>query len=130
MARKKVDKMKKLEDLKDAIVVTNDSFSYANENYSRIRDNALLFMNGGEKKVIATQSSLSNELKTTVCANLAVSFGYIDKKVLVIDLDFRNPSVHRIFNVENTEGLSDVMLEKATIEQAIKHSEYKNVGSG
>ena len=46
-------------------------------------------------KVITITSSMQNEGKTTVIANLAVSFANLEKKVLLLEGDLRNPSVHR-----------------------------------
>ncbi|MBR2614846.1 MAG: CpsD/CapB family tyrosine-protein kinase [Clostridia bacterium] len=125
MAKK--NSLKNLDELQEAIVVTDNSFSYANECFNRLKDNLLLYMDGGRKKIISMQSSVSNELKTTVACNLAVSLGFSGKKVLIIDLDFRRPSVHRAFNVENKEGLVEIMLDKITCENAIQKTEYPNV---
>ncbi|MBE5757163.1 MAG: CpsD/CapB family tyrosine-protein kinase [Clostridiales bacterium] len=125
MAKKSL--LKNLDELQEAIVVTNNSFSYANECFNRLKDNLLLYMDGGRKKVISMQSSVSNELKTTVTCNLAVSLGYSDKKVLVIDLDFRRPSVHRAFSVTNKTGIVEIMLEKSTFTDAVQKTEYENV---
>ena len=63
-----------------------------------------------ELKVINVTSSTQNEGKSTVIANLAVSFANLDKKVLIMEGDLRNPSVHRMFNISNVEGLTDILL--------------------
>ena len=64
-----------------------------------------------ELKVINVTSSTQNEGKSTVIANLAVSFANLDKKVLIMEGDLRNPSVHRMFNISNVEGLTDILTE-------------------
>ena len=47
-------------------------------------------------KVINVTSSMQNEGKSTVIANLAAAFANL-KKALLLEGDLRNPSVHRMF---------------------------------
>ena len=110
----------------DAIVVT-DEISTLNECYNTLKTNVLFMSDAEKNKVIQMESSVSGEGKTTVACNLAVSISFNQKRVLVIDLDFRKPRVNRLFNVLNETGVVDYCSEKATIEQIIKHTSYKNV---
>ena len=70
---------------------------------------------------------MSSEGKTTVACNLAVSLGLTDKRVIVLDLDFRRPSVHRVLNVSKDNGIADYMLADIDVKEIIKKTEYKNV---
>ena len=63
-------------------------------------------------KVICITSSKKDEGKSTVIANLAVNFAKIDKKVLLIDGDLRNPTTNRLFDLANTNGIVDILLGK------------------
>lgn len=97
------------------------------EDYNRLKDN-LLYMNAdGKTKVFQIESSVAGEGKTTVACNLAVSLGMTDKKVIVVDLDFRRPRVHRMFGMSRETGISDYFLGNATLENIIRDSGYKNV---
>lgn len=110
----------------DAIVVTNEINSI-NECYNTLKAN-LLYMTDIEKnKVIQIESSVSGEGKTTLACNLAVSVSFNEKKVLVIDLDFRKPRVNRLFNVSNERGLVDYMSEKIDFDKLIKKTAFENV---
>ena len=109
----------------DAIVVTNEINSI-NECYNTLKTN-LLYMSDDNVKVIQVESSVSGEGKTTMGCNLAVSMSFNDKKVLVVDLDFRKPRVNRLFNVLNENGLVDYMSEKISFEEMIKKTDYENV---
>ena len=62
-----------------------------------------------DKKVIAVTSTVAEEGKTTVCANMAISFAAIDKKVLLIDCDFKKPSVLKALRV------NEDMLQYSTV---------------
>ena len=80
-----------------------------------------------EMKVITVTSSMQNEGKTTVIANLAVSFANLDKKVLLLEGDLRNPSVHRMFNISNTKGLTDILLNNKVFADCVHCTEVKNL---
>jgi len=78
-------------------------------------------------KVITVTSSMQNEGKSTVMANLAVSFANLDKKVLIMEGDLRNPSVHRMFNISNINGLTDILLNNKTFLDCVYCTDVKNL---
>ena len=60
--------------------------------------------------VFAVTSSREHTGKSTVIANLAISFTQIDKKVLLIDADMRCPVLHDLFGFDNKrQGLSELL---------------------
>lgn len=78
-------------------------------------------------KVITVTSSKQNEGKTTVITNLATTFANLDKKVLVIDGDLRNPCVHRMFGISNLHGLTDVLVDNTTFVDCVNCTDIKNL---
>ena len=78
-------------------------------------------------QVITVTSSMQNEGKSTVMANLAVSFANLDKKVLIMEGDLRNPSVHRMFNISNIKGLTDILLQNKVFEDCVHCTDVKNL---
>ncbi len=72
---------------------------------------SLLFAGGATAapKIFAITSSLPGEGKTTVVSNLGAAFAEIDGKVLLIDADFRGPQLHKVFSLDNSRGLSDLL---------------------
>lgn len=80
-----------------------------------------------ELKVISVTSSIQNEGKSTVMANLAVSFANLDKKVLIMEGDLRNPSVHRMFNISNINGLTDILLGNKSFTESVYCTDVKNL---
>ena len=109
------------------IVYTQDAPKRVIEGYNRLKDNILYMSADGKNKVIQFESAVSGEGKTSIACNLAVSLGLTDKKVVVVDLDFRKPKDHMIFEQSKEIGISEYMLGTATREQIIKHTKYKNV---
>lgn len=81
-----------------------------------------------EKKVIALTSAIKGEGKTTTAANLAVvcarDFG---KRCLVVDGDFKNPTLAKRFGMAEEPGLSDVIADKCRLGSAIRKGPIQNL---
>ncbi|WP_414042228.1 CpsD/CapB family tyrosine-protein kinase [Macrococcus sp. EM39E] len=70
-------------------------------------------------KLLVT-SSEQGEGKSTMSANLAVSFAQAGYKTLLIDADLRKPTQHKVFEVMNVKGLSNLVAGQVDLEAAIK----------
>src|SRR5207248_8727258 len=68
--------------------------------------------------VLLTSASPS-EGKSTVAAHLAATHASQHKRTLLIDGDLRRPSVHRLYQVPNSVGLSNVLLEQISWRDAV-----------
>ncbi|WGL57696.1 tyrosine-protein kinase Wzc [Kluyvera intermedia] len=64
--------------------------------------------------------------KTFVCANLAAVISQTHKRVLMIDCDMRKGYSHELLGTTNENGLSDVLVGKATIESSAKRTSIAN----
>ena len=65
--------------------------------------------------------------KTFVCANLAAVISQTHKRVLMIDCDMRKGYSHELLGTTNDNGLSDVLVGKATIESSAKRTTVANL---
>ena len=74
-----------------------------------------------DKKVIAVTSTVANEGKTTVCANIAISFAAIGKKVLLVECDLKNPSVLKTLGVNEDELQYSTVTDKYKIAYLEQH---------
>lgn len=99
-------------------VVEDKPKSIASEAYRTLRTNIQYSSFDKEIRTIAVTSAEMAEGKSTVAGNIALSFAQGEKKVILIDCDLRKPSVHKNFKVSNLIGVSEVLLGKATIEEA------------
>lgn len=77
---------------------------------------------------ILVTSAGSNDGKTWIAANLAISMAKEGKKVVLIDADLRNPSLHQFFHEERENGLTDVFQGKRAITDVIKYNNEDRVG--
>ncbi|MDA6071516.1 polysaccharide biosynthesis tyrosine autokinase [Flavobacterium sp. AC] len=75
-------------------------------------------------KVIFVTSSIKGEGKTFVSYNLATAYSHLDKKVIVIGADFRNPQLHRhLDNVsKDTKGFSNYLHDGTLQWRDLLHS--------
>jgi len=65
--------------------------------------------NGDRPRVIAVTSASQGDGKTTIASNLALALAEIGRRTLLIDADLRRPRLHKIFQVSNDWGLSDLL---------------------
>lgn len=96
-----------------------DENSPVYEIYRNIRTNIAFGKEHENIKSILVTSYQANEGKTTVVANLAIALGNIDKKVLVIDADLRNPSIHTLLKSKNDVGIVDLFEDNKSISHYI-----------
>jgi capsular exopolysaccharide synthesis family protein len=67
------------------------------------------------------------EGKSTTIANLAIVFAQLGKKVLLVDADLRKPTIHYIFNINNTTGLTNVLMKQATLGDVLQQTPVINL---
>ena len=97
------------------------------EAYKSIRTNLLFSLAPLGKKTVVISSVLSNEGKSTTCGNLAITFAQTSAKVLLIDGDLRKPTMHKFFEVDNTKGLSNLLVGFDSVADSVKRNIVKNL---
>ena len=78
-------------------------------------------------QVVMFTSSAMSEGKSTVSANVAVTWAQAGKKVLLIDADLRRPTVHATFRKLNLDGVTTVLTGKAKPEEVIEQTFVTNL---
>lgn len=69
----------------------------------------------GAPKTVAVTSSQPAEGKSTTALALAKALASVGTRVLIIDADMRNPSLHKTLGIQSGRGLSDVLTGKADL---------------
>lgn len=87
--------------------------------FQRLR--ALLALGNGRRmpRLVLVTSTAPGEGKTTVAVCLGIASVSSGQKVVIVDCDFLSPSVHRMMNVGDRTGLSDVLSGSACLEEAL-----------
>ena len=101
------------------IVVHANKNNQMEEIFRAMRTNLQFLLKEGDKVVMFT-SSTSGEGKTFNCANLAVSFALLDKKVIIVGLDIRKPRLAELFELKDKHhhGITPLLTkENPTWEQ-------------
>lgn len=101
--------------------------SYLAETFRSIRTNLQFFSQKNESKTLCVTSTISGEGKTFVALNMASIMAMAGKKVIVLDIDLRNPKVHKQFEVQNKIGITHILIGKAQVEECIQKSKINNL---
>ena len=95
--------------MKKELIAHRDPKSPVSEVFRTLRTN-IQFMNTNNKlKTLLVTSTLPNEGKSWVTANLAVTFAQAGKKVVLVDADMRKGRQYTIFEVSPRPGLSNYL---------------------
>ena len=97
------------------------------ESYKAARTNIMFSLSADDNKVFAVTSYSKGEGKSTVSANLAISFSKMEKRVLLVDSDLRRPNVHNIFKLENATGLSNIIGKMGDFDEAVHRDVLPNL---
>lgn len=97
-----------------------DTKSAVSEAYFGLRTSLELASSGGVPKSIMFTSSQPAEGKSTTSFAVARSFASLGRKVLLVDADLRKPSVHRQVGTENVKGLSDLLSDRAQLDNVLQ----------
>ena len=93
----------------DKNVISEKSKFAIVEAYKTARTNIMFSLSASENKAFAVTSFSKGDGKSTVAANLAISFSKMGKKVILIDCDLRRPNIHNILKLDNRAGFSDMV---------------------
>jgi non-specific protein-tyrosine kinase len=98
------------------------------EAYRSLRTNVEFAAVDAPVRTLLVTSAIPGEGKTTTAANLAVVFAQAGRRTLLLDADFRKPGVHRIFDLSNAHGLSDLLRsDDASLEEVAQTTEQDNL---
>lgn len=93
--------------------------SPASEAYKALRTGLLFSTIDQELKTIVVTSAGPGEGKSRTAANLAVVLAGAGHKTLLIDADLRRPSMHKVFGRIRNVGLSNLILQDVSENEAI-----------
>jgi capsular exopolysaccharide synthesis family protein len=102
------------------LVAASAPQSIAAEQYRLLRTRVARAENGRVYRAIIVTSPNKGDGKSLTAANLAVTMAQEQQqRVLLLDADLRRPSIHRLFGISETPGLSDILMGGATIDDAL-----------
>jgi capsular exopolysaccharide synthesis family protein len=90
--------------------------SIVRERFKFLRGGLLLSSAGGVPRTVLVTSPEKHAGKTFVVSNLAASLAEMNKSVLIVDADLRNPHLHKVFGIRNRVGLTNVLTGQMAFE--------------
>ena len=96
------------------------------EAYNSLRTNINFITANCKNRKIVITSTLRDEGKSSLSVNMALSLAQTGNKVLLIDADLRNPSLHRYLRLEKdiNHGLSNLLSGNVKVGECLVKTEY------
>lgn len=109
------------------IIVHENPRSPISESYRMLRTNIQFTSIDRPVKSILVTSPEPGAGKSTTSANLAATFAQEGKKVVLIDADMRNPTLHYYFMKSNRTGLSNALAGQTPVQQCLLDTYIENL---
>lgn len=112
----------------DKLVGAHGLFSPFAESYRMVRTNLQFMAIDQSLKTILITSPNPGEGKTTTVVNLAMIMAQADLKTVVIDADLHKPTVHKLFGLSNSTGLTDLLRSfESDLDYYLKPTDFENL---
>ncbi len=95
--------------------------SMLSESIRSLRTSLRFSTRSGAPQSIFITSSAPAEGKSTIALNLATAYAQTGSNVLLIDADLRNPSIHKLLELENRDGLTNYLASENPDSKDISH---------
>ena len=113
--------------LKSEAVVAEYPKSAISESFRNLRSSLFLKAGNEQSKIILVTSSQPQDGKSFVSFNLASSISSVGYKTILIDCDLRRPTLHTKIKEDNSYGLTNYMIKKASPDDIIRKSYIENL---
>lgn len=109
------------------LVVREAPTSLVAESFRKIRTN-LLFSGPPESlKSLLVTSAGAEDGKTSIAVNLALALAATNRRVLLVDANFRRPALRGLFAQIKSEGLSNILIGRGQFEQLVCGTDVPNL---
>jgi capsular exopolysaccharide synthesis family protein len=105
-----------------------DDQSLMGEQFRKLRTVLKVHHLGNDLKSVLITGLAPNEGKTTVALNLAASIARgLDNATILVDADLRKKSLTTLLGLQETSGLSEVLVGEAKIKDALVETEIRGL---
>lgn len=92
------------------LITLTDPRSPVSEAYRALRTNLSFYSLDNPIRSLVVTSAAGDEGKSTTIANLAVTLAQAGRRTILVDCDLRRPSLHTLFNLRQSPGLTEMVL--------------------
>lgn len=103
------------------LITLSQPRSAAAEAYRSLRTNLMFSSVEKPIRTLLVTSAAREDQKSATLANLAVTFAQAGNRTILVDADLRQPQQHRIWDLENPRGLSQMMVDDAALQDPPLH---------
>ena len=113
--------------LEENLVVSSEINHPSSYAFNVLRTKVLSKMQANNWRVLAVTSPLKDAGKSFTAVNLAVSIALEENhSALLIDFDFKNPSIQRYFGITQKKGLSDYFYNNIPLSEILVRPDIKS----
>jgi len=109
------------------IGVFDNPQSIFSESFRKLRTDLQFATKANKSNVFLVTSMLLGEGKSSIVANLSAVFQLVGYKVIVIDLNLSKPSLHKYFDIDYDNGMSEYLAGKVDITDIVFPTAYPNL---
>ena len=126
-AKMLLDKDKNRGKVKHAILCEQDPKDISLEGLRSLRTNLHFALLKAKNNIVMITGPAPGIGKSFVSVNFAHIVAQSGQKVLLIDADMRKGHIHEEYNMSRGPGLSELIVQKAEVKEAVRNSGFKNV---
>ncbi len=108
----------------DALTALRDVRSPFSESYYSLRTALQFTTSHGAPKSLLLTSARPGEGKSTTAFATALNLSRTGKRVLLVDGDLRNPSMHRVLEMDNSQGMSNFLSGSAELHGVVRKTPF------
>ncbi len=97
------------------------------EEYQGLKHNLRSLLPEAKSKVLIFVASTHSEGTSTVVATFGTVLASSGERVLLVDANLRNPTLHDLFSVEKTGGVAELLLDSANLKDVTKYTRFGNL---
>ncbi len=87
------------------------------DGYQKVRSAVRFLTVDTDIKTILVTSPHEGDGKSTMAVNLATAYANVGTRVVLVDVDFRRPSIHDLFSAPKVPGFSDALTDDIPLDQ-------------
>src|SRR3990167_412217 len=97
------------------------------EAYRTIKNSIRFTCADRQPKMLSITSSTDSEGKSSIAANISITYCMAEKKVILVDLNLRRPSIHRFFNIPNINGITNILSGDLPLDEVTIHTNIRGL---
>ena len=98
----------------------DNPYSPVTTSFEMLQTNLGFTLSDKKLRVVLLTSSTPEEGKSFVAANLALAAAHVGRRVLLVDADMRRPRQHRVWEIPNLLGLSNILAGQTQLKNAVQ----------